>query len=137
MNYKTVGMIFNFASYIPLLFPIYSTKVDGEFGYDLIVRGFNFVEFSPWGSLLITMPLILVAIAYLKVKHSTQNLLLIPFYMLNTITVYNANAAADKWVRSATDNFVLCKPYTLFYLLFIFIALLCLYIHNHKYYDYN
>ena len=136
MKYKIMGIIFNFASYIPLAFPMYKTKLEVGFDYEVIVRGFNFVEFSPWGSLLVTMPIILLALTYLRVRNKLKNLILISFYILNTITIYNATSAADKWVRTATEGFVLVRPYILLYLLSMFVALVCLYIHNNKYYDY-
>lgn len=136
MRYKVFGTIFNFASYIPLALPMYKARIGKEESFEAFIRGFNFCEFSPWGSLLFTMPILLLAITYLKIKNRFKNLLLILFYMLNTVTVYNATSAADKWIRGATENFVLFRLYIIFYLLSMFIALVCLYIHNDKYYDY-
>ena len=136
MKYKIAGMIFDFASYIPLALPMYRARIEGSFGYDMIVRGFNFVEFSPWGSLMVSMPIVLFALTYLRIKNKFKNLLLILFYMLNTVTVYNATSAADKWVRGATEGFVLFRPYILLYLISMVVALVCLYVHNNKYYDY-
>ena len=136
MKYKVFGTIFNFASYIPLAFPMYKARIGKEENFEAVIRGFNFCEFSPWGSLLVTMPIVLFALTYSKIKNKYKNLLLILFYMFNTVIVYNATSAADKWIRGTADGFVHFRPYIVLYLLSMFFALACLYIHNHKYSDY-
>ena len=136
MKYKVFGTIFNFASYIPMSLPMYKARIGKEESFEAVIRGFNLCEFSPWGSLLVTMPIILLAITCSKIKNKFKNLLLILFYMLNTVTVYNATSAADKWIRGTADGFVHFRPYIMLYLLSVFFALICLYIHNNKYYDY-
>ena len=137
MKYKIVGIIFNFTSYIPLALPMYKATIGKEESFESIIRGFDLCEFSPWGSLLVTMPIILLAISFLKIRNSIKNLLLILFYMINTIIVHLATFAAGNWIRETADGFVNFKPYILFYLLSMFLGLICLYVHNNKYYDYS
>ena len=138
MRYKILGTIFDLVAYIPLAFPMYCGDVGGEsVGYRLSVNGFNFTEFSSWGSLLVTMPIVLLAIAYSKVQNKIKNMLLILFYILNTVTVYNATTAAGEWVRGVADGVVDSKLYILFYLLAMFASLVCLYVHNNMYYEYS
>lgn len=137
MNYKSVGTIFNLASYIPLALPMFTAKVGSEEWFNAVIRGFNLVEFSSWGSLLVTMPIVLLAITYSKIKNKYKSLILIPFYMLNTVMVYNSTMAADKWIRDAAEGYVRFRPYIVLYLLAVFSALVCLYIHCRKYPDYE
>ena len=137
MNYKRAGTIFNLVSYIPIAMPMYTGKVGTEESFNAVIRGFNFAEFSPWGSLLVTMPKILLAITYSKIKNKYKSLILIPFYMLNTVMVYNSTMAADKWIRDAAEGYVRFRPYIVLYLLAVFSALVCQYIHCRKYPDYE
>ena len=132
MKIKTVCLLLNLISYIPLILPIYSTMVDGKEGYELIIRGYNLVEFSSWGSLMFAIPVIVLAITYSNQDCRIKNLLLLATYLLSIVGFYNASIAADKWIRDVANGFVLCRPYQMISFVFMFASMVCSFVYINK-----
>ena len=132
MKIKRVCLLLNLVSYIPLILPIYSTMVDGKEGYELIIRGYNLVEFSVWGSLVFAIPVIVLAITYSNQDCRIKNLLLLATYLLSIAGFYNASIAADKWIRDVANGFVLCRPYQMISFVFMFASMICSFVYINK-----
>lgn len=129
MKLKISGLVCGLLSYASLLLPIYTTKMDGEGGSDLIIRGFNLAEFSVWGNLLMAIPIVLFAITYCKVKNKWKNIMFIGTYIFGVITLYYASVAADTWIRDIATGFVICRPYQLIYFLALLVSMGFLFVH--------
>ena len=132
MNIKKTCLLLNLISYISLILPVYSTMVDSKEGYELIIRGYNLVEFSVWGSLVLAIPVIVLAITYSNQDCSIKNLLLLATYLLSIAGFYNASIAADKWIRDVANGFVLCRPYQMISFVFMFASMICSFVYINK-----
>jgi DNA polymerase-1 len=51
-----------------LAFPAYSTSADGT----ILLRGINFTEFSPWGNLVVLIPLIILGIMFSNLGYKAK-----------------------------------------------------------------
>jgi len=52
-TFKYFSMVLSVFSLITLWFPVFSTRItDGE-SWNMVVRGYNLAEFSPWGSVVL------------------------------------------------------------------------------------
>jgi hypothetical protein len=106
--------------------------VDGKEGYELIIRGYNLVEFSSCGSLVFAIPVIVLAITYSNQDCRIKNLLLLATYLLSIVGFYNASIAADKWIRDVANGFVLCRPYQMISFVFMFASMVCSFVYINK-----
>lgn len=132
MKLKVSGIVFSLLSYLTLALPIYKTKMDNGENYNMIITGLNFAEFSLWGCLMLVIPIVLIALTYCNIKNRWKSVVLIAIYILNTIVIYNASIAADKWIRDVATGFVLCRPYQLFYAMSLLVSMVCLFIRFYK-----
>lgn len=125
MKLKFFSGLLGMSSYISLFAPIYITRIDGKESYELIIRGFNFAEFSVWGCLLFSIPVLIFAITYSKINKSWKSIMLIALYLFSIIAFYNASIAADTWVRDIATGFVLCRPYQIISFICMFASMVC------------
>lgn len=128
MKLKCLGGLFGILSYVSLFAPIYSTRIDGKEGYELIIRGFNLAEFSVWGCLLFSIPVLIIAITYSKLNKSWKSMILMALYIFSIIAFYNASIAADTWVREIATGFVMCRPYQIISFACMFASMICSYV---------
>jgi len=132
MKIKRISGLLSILSYAFLILPIYSTTIDGEEGCELIIRGYNLAEFSVWGSLVFTIPIIIIAVTYSRQYNKMKNLLLIAIYLFSIVVFHNASVAADTWIRSVADGFVLCRPYQLISFVFVFASMIFSFIYINR-----
>ena len=125
MKLKCLSGLFGMLSYASLFAPIYSTRIDGEEGYELIVRGLNLAEFSEWGCLLFSITVLIFAISYSNISKALKSMLLMALYIFSIIVFYNASIAADSWVREIATGFVLCRPYQIISFVCMFASMVC------------
>ena len=125
MKLKCLSGLFGMLSYASLFAPIYSTRIDGEEGYELIVRGLNLAEFSEWGCLLFSITVLIFAISYSNISKAWKSMLLMALYIFSIIVFYNASIAADSWVREIATGFVLCRPYQIISFVCMFASMVC------------
>lgn len=125
MKLKFFSGLFGVLSYASLFAPIYSTRIDGEAGDELVLRGFNLAEFSVWGCLLFSIPVLIFAITYSKISNAWKSMMLMALYIFSIIVFYNASIAADTWVREIAIGFVLCRPYQIISFVCIFASMIC------------
>lgn len=128
MKLKFFSGLFGVLSYASLFAPIYSTRIDGEAGYELVLRGFNLAEFSVWGCLLFSIPVLIFAITYSKISNTWKSMMLIALYIFSIIVFYNASIAADVWVREIATGFVMCRPYQIISFASMFASMVCSYV---------
>lgn len=128
MKLKIFGGLFGMLSYAALFAPIYSTRIDGEDGYELVLRGFNLAEFSVWGCLIFSIPILVFAISYSKINKTWKSIMLMALYLFSIVIFYNAGVAADTWVREIATGFVLHRPYQIMSFACMFASMMCLFI---------
>lgn len=111
-----------------LSLPIYSTYItDGE-ACDMVIKGYNLVEFSPWGGVVLLAPLVLLGLMLSKLKSSVKTIGLLGLLLLNSVALCGATSAAYSWITNIATGFV--KPHMghLIYALLLFLAMVCLWL---------
>ena len=127
---KYGGIVLAILSVLSLGLPLFSTTLaTGEAGR-LVVRGYNLVEFSPWGGVAVMVPMVLLGLALSKLNRHVKTMGLLGLCVLTGFALCGAVTAAQTWVRSAADGFV--KPHMChwIYALLLFFATLCFYVEN-------
>ena len=129
---KYGGIVLAVLSLLTLGLPLFSTTLTvGEAGR-LVVRGYNLVEFSPWGGVAVVAPLVLLGLALSKLSRPVKTMGLLGLCVLTGFALCGAVAAAQTWVRSTADGFVEPHMSHLFYAALFFFATLCFYVENNR-----
>lgn len=122
---KYSGIAFALLSLLSLSLPVFSTQItDGE-ACDLMVKGYNLVEFSPWGGIVLLTPLVLLGLMLSKLKNATKTVGLIILFVLNGVALCASTSAAYKWMCDVSTGFVEPHMYHVIYALLLFVAMVC------------
>ena len=125
---KYSGIAFALLSLLSLSLPVYSTRItDGE-ACELVVKGYNFIEFSPWGGIVLLAPLVLLGLMLSKLRNTTKTAGLIILFALNGVALCASTSAAYKWMCDVSAGFVEPHMYHVIYALLLFVAMLCLFV---------
>lgn len=132
-----INKILRFMSIVLALFslaslslPIYSTNItDGE-ACNLIVKGYNLVEFSPWGGVVILAPVALLGLMLSKLNDTIKMVGLLGLFTFNGVALCGSTSAAYKWICDVSTGFVEPHMNHLVYALLFFVATVCFYIIN-------
>jgi hypothetical protein len=125
---KSFGVFLALVSLSSLFLPIFSTLITEGEAWNMVVRGYNMVEFSTWGSVVLMLPIILIGLALSKLKNNTKTVMLFGLILLDGVALYNATAATHKWVLEQATGHVQVQPYYLIYALLLLLACVCVYI---------
>ncbi|MBR2043542.1 MAG: hypothetical protein IJ946_04310 [Clostridia bacterium] len=126
--FSVLAIILSLFAIASLFLPIYSTNItDGE-ACNLIVKGYNLVEFSPWGGVMLLTPLVLLGLMLSKIKSSVKTIGLLGLLLLDSVALCGATSAAYSWITNIATGFV--KPHMghLIYALLLFLATVCLWL---------
>lgn len=126
--YKWSAIVLSVAGYLTLLLPL--AKVTERDGCTMIIRGFNMVEFSPWGSIVLSVPLIIIAILFSHMEKTHKTIGLISVQLLNSVGLYNSINKAYEWINSISPEYIHRETYPILYGALILISLICLYAYN-------
>ena len=125
---RVIGAVLALFSLVCLSFPIFSTNItDGE-SWHMVVRGYNMVEFSPWGSIVLILPLLIIGLMISKLKDSIKTIGILGLLMLDCFALSNAYSSTYKWVLQEATGYVQLHMNQLFYILALFLSCVCLYI---------
>lgn len=127
---KYSGITFALLSLLSLSSPMFSTRItDGE-ACNLIVKGYNLVEFSPWGGIVLLTPLVLLGLMLSKLKSDIKAIGLLGLLILDGVALCGATSAAYSWITDIATGFV--KPHMghLIYALLLFLAMVCFFVSN-------
>lgn len=125
---KYSGITFAILSLLTLSLPVFSTRItDGE-ACDLVVNGYNLVEFSPWGGIVLLAPLLLLGLMLSKLRNTTKTIGLIVLFALNGVALCASTSAAYKWMCDVSTGFVEPYMYHVIYALLLFVAMICFFV---------
>ena len=125
---KYSGIAFALLSLLSLSLPVFSTRItDGE-ACDLVVKGYNLVEFSPWGGIVLLAPLLLLGLMLSKLKNTTRTIGLIILFALNGVALCASTSSAYKWMCDVSAGFVEPHMYHVIYALLLFVAMVCFFV---------
>lgn len=112
-----------------LYFPVFKTYVEGELvSGDIIIRGFNMAEFSPFGSCLIAIPIVLIGLLFGKIRREIKMLSLFVIYIFNVFSAFYACYYAKQWIDDVATGFVQMKGYIIFYVFFMTLSFVQIYL---------
>lgn len=125
---RVIGVVLALFSLLCLSFPIFSTNItDGE-SWHMVVKGYNMVEFSPWGSIVLITPVLLVGLMLSKLKYNFKTIGIFSLLMLDCFALSSAYSATYKWVLQQATGYVHLHMNQLFYILALFLSCVCFYI---------
>ena len=111
-----------------LSLPIYSTYItDGE-ACDMVIKGYNLVEFSPWGGIVLLAPFVLLGLMLSKLKSSIKTIGLFGLLLLDGVALCGATSAAYSWITDIATGFVEPRMGHLIYATLLFLLMLCLWV---------
>lgn len=125
---RVIGVVLVLFSLLCLSFPIFSTNLtDGE-SWHMVVRGYNMVEFSPWGSIVLIAPILLIGLMLSKLKYSFKIIGIFSLLMMDCFALSSAYSSTYKWVLQEATGYVHLHMNQLFYILALFLSFVCFYI---------
>lgn len=100
-------MLFAVAAMIALnAMPIMSVScLDGE-ACELMVRGYNLMEFSPWGTIPIFTAVFVLAILFSCQSKATKQAELLLLLVANCVCYVTSIMAARAWLESVSSSFI-------------------------------
>lgn len=109
-----------------LTLPIYSTYItDGE-ACDMVIKGYNLAEFSPWGGIVLLAPFVLLGLMLSKLKSSVKTIGLLSLLLLDSVALCGATSAAYGWITDIATGFVEPHMGHLIYAMLLFLSMVCL-----------
>ena len=115
---------------LSLTFTIFFTKLTGDLASSsIMVKGYTLFTFSPWGYVVVFVPVSLLAMMWFhdKMPHKYPLTLLLVF-----LGLFGHNAcvlAAREWVYGVADNFVRTMGQMLYYPMFLVASAFMLMLH--------
>ena len=139
-TFKYFSMVLSVFSLITLWFPVFSARItDGE-SWNMVVRGYNLAEFSPWGSIVVLMPLVLMARIVLltpivlillvlsKLGNSLKTISLFTLCLIDGFALCDSLSKSYSWMTENTTGHVTVHGYQLIYAVLLLIAIIYLFI---------
>ena len=80
---------------------------------EIMVRGFNLVEFSALGCIPLLVPLLLIVVLYSRMTQNTKTLLYLSIATLDLVSLNHAAIRARCWVERVCDSTIaygFCLP---------------------------
>lgn len=111
-----------------LSLPIYSTYITEGEACDMVIKGYNLVEFSPWGGIVLLAPFVLLGLMLSKLQSSIKTIGLFGLLLLDGVALCGAVSAAYSWITDIATGFVEPRMGHLIYATLLFLSLLCLWV---------
>lgn len=125
---KAVGVFSALLALATLFGPIYSTHIVGVESCNMVVKGYNLVEFSPWGSVVLLAPLVLIGLMLGKLKPTVKTVGALGLVLLDGVALSGAVAAAHTWISGVATGFVEPQSHHLIYAFFLLVATVCFWV---------
>ena len=122
---KAVGVFSALLAMVALFGPIYNTYIAEGEACNIIVKGYNLVEFSPWGSVVLLAPLVLVALMLSKLNPAVKTVGALGLFLLTGVALSGSVASAHTWICGIATGFVEPQGHHLIYALFLIVAVAC------------
>lgn len=127
---KFMSITLTLFSLASLSLPIYSTHITNGVACNLVIRGYNLVEFSSWGGIVVLAPLVLLGLMLSGLNNNIKTIGLLGLFILDGVALCCSTSAAYKWICEVSTTFVELHMNHLVYALLYFIAMICFYIIN-------
>lgn len=127
---KTSGMVFTILTFISLLFPwVYAYYGEKFEKCDFTTTGFDMIEFSVWGVILILVPILVLGIMYGRLNEKEKTVSLLVLYLLGNISFYFAVSMGMDWLREASTGYIRLKGFALLYPIFLLGSMVMFYLY--------
>lgn len=125
---KYIGIVFALASLFSLGLPLFSTYItDGE-AWNVVIHGYNLAEFSPWGSIVLISPIVLLGLMLSKLNDGVKTIELLTLFSFSGVALHYSTNAAYKWVEAEATGYIETHLNQLIYFLLLSAAMVLFYI---------
>lgn len=121
-----IGIVLALFSLVSLNLPIYSTYIAESEGCDMVIKGFNLIEFSPWGGIVLLTPAVLIFFMLSKLKPEVKTVGVFGLLLLDGAALCGASSAAYSWITDIATGFVKTSMGHLTYAVLLIPAMVCL-----------
>ena len=119
------GMIFALLALLSLGLPVFSTYISDVESGMVVVCGYNMVEFSPWGSIVVILPLLTIGLALSKMNVRIKTAGLLGLLPVAGVAMHYAVESAHDWINTIATGFVQSHMGHLIYALCWLISAIC------------
>ena len=123
--YRVIFVLVSIAAATVCVLPIMSAYFDGTESCDLIVRGFNLMEFSAWGGVCLLAPLLIPGILFGSQPRAAQEIEIMCLLSGNIVCYAQSFNTARMWLEEHGASLITYHPNALWYPM-TFIAVLIL-----------
>ncbi len=125
---KIVGTIFVLLALTALVLPAYNTYIDDGEAWNVALRGYNMIEFSPWGILAVLLPVAMLGIAYCNLNERIKTLPLMAVSALSIVSIHCGMVSMRTWIYSVATGFVYTHSNWGYYIGAVFVATVLFYL---------
>lgn len=104
--YKTIITLACVGVFVLAALPIMSVEIVGGESYTAIVRGYNLMEFSPWGVIPLMTPLLIFLIVFGKQSRAVKEAELLLLLVISMICYVHSFQLATEWLRSVGTSMI-------------------------------
>ena len=119
---KFTATLFSMITALSLILPIFSTYITGAEAWNMVVRGYNLIEFSPWGSVVFVAPLILVGLIFSDLKNKVKTVGMLALALVDSFALNASVIATYKWVSEQATGAIELQFGLLIYVIFMLLA---------------
>lgn len=124
---KRTITVLSVISFVLLLLPVFNVDADGT---EYVVRGINLTEFSVWGSIVLMIPLIILALLYSNMSVTQKTIGIMAIQCVHLIGVHSSFYETKEWVEQISSHYVSPEPYLFSYTSLITLTLILFYLYN-------
>lgn len=126
--FNVISVLLSIAAFISLALPFYSSHVTEGEAYNMVIKGYNLVEFSPLGSVVLISPILLIGLVFSKLQNNHKTIGILSLLPITAIALNHSCSAAYRWMTEQTSSHILLNMNYLFYSLFFLSACVCFFI---------
>ena len=121
-SFKYFSIIFSVCALVTLYLPLFSTRItDGE-SWDMVVRGYNTVDFSAWGSVVLLTPIVLILLIISKLRKNIKTLSILSLCLLDGFALCDSISKTYSWMTENATGYITIHNNHLIYAVLLLIA---------------
>ena len=122
-----IGVLMAMTALYTLTLPIRTVTFEDR-TYEMIIKGYNMPEFSPWGGIVVLAPLVLLGLMLSKLPDRHKTMGLLGLLMLSSTALYNSASAIYQYTTQGTVCYAEPHAGHLLYGFVLFWAFLCFWV---------
>ncbi len=122
------GTLFSLFAWLSLYMTSIRTYVGSATGWESCINGFDLIEYSPWGSIVVLIPLLTIACAFSKLGASGKTVMLTVLTVTANVSMYNACDTALEKLRQLTESRVIASANLCIYTAALMLSAISFYI---------